>query len=166
MPGQLQILKVVRINGIMQGLQDNRLVPKPLKFLQRTPIVPATDQEIMGRYVGRVQIADIIADDAEAATYSSGKLTFETVKIPNLKHGYNLTQEQVNQLVSLQSSSGVTGNDMGLIQDWEMKVVDDLLLGIRQRMEALCVAVRPRRLLLRPPRPSRWPVSPGAARQT
>lgn len=142
MPGQLQILKVVRINGIMQGLQDVRQLPANLRFLSRTPVVPATDQEIMGRYVGRVQIADLIADDAAAATYSSGKLTFETMKIPNLKHGYNLTQEQLNQLLSLQSSNGVVGQDMGLISDWEAKVVDDLLLGIRQRMEALCVAVR------------------------
>lgn len=142
MPTQLQVLKAVRINGIMQGLQDVRLIPKPLKFLQRTPVVPATDNEIIGRYIGRVQIADIVADDAAANVYSSGKLTFETTNIPNIKHGRALTQDELNQLYSLQQGNGISGSDMGIISDWEAKIVSDLRLGIQQRMEALLVACR------------------------
>lgn len=142
MPTQLQILKVARINGIMQGLQDVRQMPASLRFNARTPVVPCTDNEILGRYVGRVQIADLVADDAAAATYTSGKLTFETMKIPNLKHGKNLTQEELNQLLSLQAGNGIVGSDMGLISDWESKIVSDLRLGIQQRQEALNVACR------------------------
>jgi len=141
-PTQLQILKVARINGIMQGLQDVRQMPASLRFNARTPVVPCTDNEILGRYVGRVQIADLVADDAAAATYTSGKLTFETMKIPNLKHGKNLTQEELNQLLSLQAGNGIVGSDMGLISDWESKIVSDLRLGIQQRQEALNVACR------------------------
>jgi len=40
-----------------------RLLPADLKFLARTPIIPAEDSEIMGRFTGYVTIADIIADD-------------------------------------------------------------------------------------------------------
>lgn len=142
MPGQLQELQVVRVNGIMKGLQDARLIPAELKFLQRTPIVPATDQEIMGRFLGFLQIADLVADDAAAAVYSSAKLSFETYKIPNLKHGVNLTQEQLNQLLAIQQHGGIVGDDMGIVSDFEMQIIDGLLTGIRQRMEALCIASR------------------------
>lgn len=142
MPGQLQELQVVRVNGIMRGLQDVRNIPAELKFLNRTPIVPATDQEIMGRYLNYFQIADIVADDAAAAVYSSGKLTFETTKIPNIKHGVNLTQEQLNQLMAIQQHGGIVGDDMGIISNFETNIINGLLTGIRQRMEAFCIAAR------------------------
>lgn len=143
MPDQLQELGVVRVNGIMRGLQDTRLIPGDLKFLGRTPIVPASDQEILGRFLGHIQIADVIQDDAEAAVYSAGRMSFETYKIPNLKHGVNLTQEQLNQLLWLQQSgaAGVPGADLiGIGPDFEKNIIDGLLLGIRQRMEALIIA--------------------------
>jgi hypothetical protein len=49
--------------------------------------VPADDDEIMARFIGFPLIADLIADDAKAVTYSFGKFQFESYKIPKLKVG-------------------------------------------------------------------------------
>lgn len=140
MPQNLQVLEAARINTIMQALQDVRELPQQLVFLNRTPTVPATDGEIIGRYIGRVQIADLIADDQRAVVYSSGKLTFETTAIPNLKVGAALTQEQLNQLYAIQARGGVQ-NDNGIFTQWERRLIDGLRLGIQQRKEALLVAM-------------------------
>ena len=136
----LQVLEVVRVMSIIQALQDVRELPAELVFLNRTPVVPAVDDEVMGRFVGRVQIADLVSDDAAAAVYSSGKLTFETTTIPNLKHGTNLTQSQLNQLMAINGNGGIA-NDQGIYSDFKNNIIDGLLLGIRQRMEALIVAM-------------------------
>lgn len=140
MPSSWQILQAVRVNAIMQALQDVRTLPGELTFLSRTPITPALDGEIMARFIGRVQIADIISDDAAAGAYTSGKMTFETYNVPNIKHGATLTQEQVNQLLTIQQGGGITANQ-GLFADFETRLVDNLLLGIRQRMEAMIIAM-------------------------
>src|SRR6185369_17819562 len=101
---------------------------------RRTPVVPATDAEIIGRWVGRVIIADIISDDARAAVYSSGKTTFERTAIPNLKTGQLLNQEQLNQLQALNANGGVAnGNDMGIFEGFFNRMSDANLLSVRQR---------------------------------
>lgn len=140
MPTPYQPLQALRLTTIMQQLQDTRLVPAPLRFLSRTPITPATDGEIMARFTGYVQIADLVADDAMAVTYSHGKLTFESATVPNLKVGINLTQEQLNQLLAIAGAAPVGADMVGLGTNWVMRNNDALLLGIRQRMEALIVA--------------------------
>lgn len=142
MPAGYQILEAMRINRIMQALQDVRNLPQELKFLARTPAVPATDGEILARYINRIQIADIVADDERAVTYSSGKMKFETYNIPNLKHGRALTQEEINMLNSIQQLGGLPSNDDGIFSNFENTIIDGLLLGIRQRMEALIIAMQ------------------------
>lgn len=137
-PG-FQLLTVLRVQRIMQALQDIRDQPGRLVFLNRTPVVAALDDEIMARFLGRVQIADLIADDAEAVTYDSGRLQFETTNVPNLKSGINMTQSMLNQWYTI--ANGSQGTDLGIFGDWQRGVINRLKLGIQQRMEALLVAM-------------------------
>ena len=137
----LQQLQARRLTRIIRTFNDSRDVPTDLRFLARTPVVPAADSEVMARFTGQVIIADLVANDQKAVTYDSGRYTFEGTAIPNIKHGRHLTQEMINHLLGLQAS-GVGGEDeTGLINDYQNRTIDDLLLGVRQRMEALLVAM-------------------------
>jgi len=138
MPLGYQMLNVYRVNRIMQQIQDVRDLPAQLLFLNRTPVVDALDSEIMARFLGRVQIADVIADDQQAAVYNWGKISYETTAIPNLKVGSNLTQAMLSQLQSIQAGGVDQG---GVFAGWEARLIDGLLTGVRQRMEALIVAM-------------------------
>lgn len=140
MPVAWQLLTAARLTGIMQSLQDARQVPQDLVWLARTPIVPAADGDIMARFTGWVTIADLVADDQQAVTYQNSKLSFETNNVPNIKHGQALNQSMLNQLQSLMERGGGL-NDGGLFTDYENRVIDGLLLGVRQRQEALIVAM-------------------------
>jgi hypothetical protein len=135
----LSILGVKRVNTIMQTLRDVRELPQQLKFLNRTPLTNATDGEIMARFEGNVLAADIIADDQKAVVRSTGKFTIETQKIPNLKHGSFISQEMLNLLARINAGGGIP-SDMGILSDYTNRTLDGLLLGVRQRMEALIVA--------------------------
>lgn len=137
----LQQLQARRLTRIIRTFNNSRDVPTDLRFLARTPVVPAADSEVMARFTGQVIIADLVANDQKAVTYDSGRYTFEGTAIPNIKHGRHLTQEMINHLLGLQAS-GVGGEDeTGLINDYQNRTIDDLLLGVRQRMEALLVAM-------------------------
>lgn len=141
MPQAWQLLQAARLTRIIQSLQDVRTLPQPLKFLARTPIVPAIDSEIMARFTGFVTIADLVADDQQAVTYQNSKLSHETTNIPNIKHGTGLTQAMLNQLQSMMGVPGGMPNDMGLFSDYENRTIDGLLFGVRLRMEALIIAM-------------------------
>jgi hypothetical protein len=134
------LLSTTRINAIIQALIDVRQLPGQLLFSRRVPTVPATDAEILARYVQYWQIADIIADDQEAGVYNSGALTYETTNIPNLKHGTKLTQEFLNQLQAIAANGGLM-NDSGYFSDYENRTIAGLLFGVRQRTEALIIAM-------------------------
>lgn len=135
----LSILGTRRINTVMQTLRDVRELPQQLKFLNRTALVNATDGEIMARFEGNVLMADIIADDQKAVVRSDGKFTLESNKIPNLKHGSFISQEMLNLLARINAGGGIP-SDMGILSDYINRNLDGLLLGVRQRMEALIVA--------------------------
>jgi len=136
-----QILQVARINSIIQALQDVRTLPGRLSFLNRTPVTPAVDAEIMARFIGYIQVADLIADDERAVTYSSGKLSYESTNIPNIKLGMSMTQAMLNQLQSINANGGIQ-NDGGIFSAMENRTINALLLGIRQRMEILIIAMQ------------------------
>lgn len=141
MPQAWQLLQAARLTRIMQSLQDARQLPQQLRFLARTPIIPAVDAEIMARFTGYVTIADLIADDQRAVTYQNSKISYETTNIPNIKHGQALTQAMLNQLQSLMAGNALP-QDMGVFSNYENRVIDGLLLGVRQRMEALIIAMQ------------------------
>lgn len=136
----LQPIQALRLTAIIQQLVDVRTLPGELRFLNRTPIVEASDDEILARYTGYVQIADLVSDDAQAVTYSAGKFQFESTTIPNIKHGINLTQQQINQLGAIAGLPA--GVDRVGVFDWLNRNTDSLLLGIRQRMNALICAMQ------------------------
>jgi hypothetical protein len=138
MPENLRFLQAARVNAIMQALQDVRDVNADLVWSARIPDVDALDEEIMARFVGQTQIADLISDDAAAVVYQAGKFTFESTSVPNLKHGVGMTQAMLNQLMSL---GGRIPNDDGIFSQYENRTVDSLLTGIRWRKEALLIAM-------------------------
>jgi hypothetical protein len=138
MAENLRYLQSARVNTIMDALQDSREMPPELVWSNRIGDVPALDEEIMARFVGRMQIADLIADDQAAVIYQAGKFNFESTAVPNLKHGIGLNQSMLNQLRSL---AGRVDQDMGIFSNYENRTVDSLLTGIRWRKEALFVAM-------------------------
>lgn len=140
MTENLQFLQVARVNAVMQGLQDVRTLPQELVWNQRVPDSPATEEEILARWTHRIQIADIIADDQKAVAYSSGKLSYESYTIPNLKHGALLTQSQINELYRIQNFN-LQGDAADYFNNTERAIIDGLRLGIEQRKEALKVAM-------------------------
>jgi Phage major capsid protein E len=135
----LGILGVKRINKVMQTLRDIREIPQQLKFLNRTPLVNATDGEIMARFEGNVLAADIIGNDQRAVVRDDQKFTLETIKIPNLKHGSFISQEMLQLLERINAGGGIA-SDEGVFSDYKNRKMDMLLTGVRQRMEALIVA--------------------------
>jgi hypothetical protein len=140
MPAGWDLLSVPRLNAIVSALMDVREIPQDLIFLNRTPLTPAVDAEILGRFIGQVLISDIVADDAQAAVYSSGRVILEKVNIPNLKHGIMVNQEQLNQLGTINRMGGIPNSD-NIFNDYLMRTMDSIIVGIRQRMEALVVAM-------------------------
>lgn len=134
-----EVFNVVRVAKIFKALQDARDLPTELLFLGRTTSVPAVDEEIMGRFVGRVQVADIISDDQQALIYQTGKFAYESVAIPNLKHGIGLPQSQINQLANM--DNGNVDDPEGIFRNWERRALDSLLLGIRQRQESIIMGM-------------------------
>jgi Phage major capsid protein E len=139
-----EYLSVLRITRIMQALSDVRDLPQELKFVNRTEFVPALENEIIGRWINRVQIADLVADDQKALTYSAGKLQIENTVVPNLKHGRLLTQENLNLLAQINANPGLNTQGMGdneVVGNILPSIVEDLWLGLYQRAEALLVAM-------------------------
>jgi hypothetical protein len=98
------ILGYTRINEIFNATQDVRQIPANLRFLGRTPKVPASDADILARWLGQAHIADIVADDQRAATYAAGRIKFETTMIPNIKLGRTMSQEDIKRLEFLASN--------------------------------------------------------------
>ena len=75
-------------------------------LLNRTPIVPAADGDIMARVTGYPTIADIIADDQQAVTYQNTKIQYDTTTIPNIKHGAPMTQTMFAELTAIEANGG------------------------------------------------------------
>lgn len=142
MAANYSLLQTSRVNTIINALQDPRTIPQQLKFLQRTPVVPAVDSEILARFIGYVTVADLVADDQKATVYQQGKLSLESNVIPNIKHGSIMTQAMLNQLRSISQNTGITNDQVGLWSNYENMTIQNLLTGIRQRMEALIVAMQ------------------------
>lgn len=137
-PG-LSYLGALRLTAAIQALQDVRELPQELLFLRMHPVTPSTEMEILLRFVGRVQIADIISDDAKAVTYNWRRMQTETNVLPNLKAGINLTQSQIAQLNAIASAGGPAAGP-GVLDGLYTDIAEMLLLGIRQRWETLFIA--------------------------
>lgn len=136
-----KFLDSARINKIVLTLADQLEMEQSLVFLERTPVINADDDEIVGKFKGQVYAADIIADDQEAVVYESGSFDFYTTSIPNLKVGQRVGQTMINRLNRLKKNTPI-GTDLQFFKDWQNQMAESLVMGIRQRMNALIVAMQ------------------------
>lgn len=138
-PTQWRFLSNARINRIVGRLAAKLEIERPLVYLDRLNLVPALDDELTGRFTGKVFAADIVADEQVAMVYESLSLDVVTDVIPNLKFGQRIGQRLWNRLKQL-AANPVQGGEDALAQ-WERNVAQNLVLGVRQRMNALACAM-------------------------
>jgi hypothetical protein len=134
--GNLALLSPKRLTAVTQAIMDPRLRTQRMIWLERTPLVEATEDEMFGRWADRIQIADIINDDAEALTYSAGRMEFRSYSVPKIKHGTSLTEGQVRELRKALRSGRAEGTPWANL---ERRIIRNQVLGVRQRMEAICI---------------------------
>lgn len=134
-PAQLGLFNAARITGVMRGLTDPRLLPVPLTWNQRVPDVPATDEEVTAKYVGTLLIADLIADDAKAVTYSQGRFQFQTTQVPNIKMGIAMNQAMINALERIRLNGAVQGDESGFFENRFNQNIQDAKFGVELRKE-------------------------------
>jgi hypothetical protein len=135
-----RVLNSGRFSRLMYDRAQRFEESRPLRYLARTPVVPADDDELTGIFTGRIFAADIITDDQEAVTYEAGQFEIVTNNIPNLKVGQRFTQGLINRLNRIASNLG-TNNDLRTFLDWQGATIDRLILGVRMRMNALIAAM-------------------------
>lgn len=136
-----RFLDNVKINAIVQTLADQLESSDKLLFLNRTEIVNAEDDEIVGKWKGSVYAADIIADDEEAPTYEAGTFQFTTNVIPKLKIGKLVTESVIKRIDRLSRNLG-TQYDLSFFNDWELQLGESLVRGLRQRVNDLICAMQ------------------------
>lgn len=139
MPAGYDLFNNVRINSVMQGILDPRLLPQQFLFSKRIPTVRATDAEITARFIQYPQVADLVADDQRAVVYNTGKFQLQTTKVPNLKIGYNMNQSMLAQVLQIAANPGAVTDQF--FTDWENNALYTLKLGIAQRIEILLAAM-------------------------
>lgn len=135
-----QFLKSARINALIRDQSESYQRRLPLRFLDRTAITPADDEEIIGTYTGKVYAADLIADDQAAPVYDAGQFEFSTHVIPNLKVGARITQAMMNRLTRMRRGN-VTRDEIGIFENFEATLAANLRRGVEERMNALLAAM-------------------------
>src|SRR6185436_247238 len=138
--GSWDILAVENVQTIFDELQDVRQVPAPYMWAQRIPLVPSLDEEIMGRYTGRVLAADIIADDQKAVVRAPQPIRTQQAKIPNLKHGELITQAMLNVLARIEAGNA-SRRDNSIFEDYLTNRMAHLRDGVWARIEVLLVGM-------------------------
>jgi hypothetical protein len=138
---QDRLLSSARFNRIVGRLAPQLDLERPLNFLNRLSLVPAFDDELTGRFTGKVLAADVIADDQEAVVQESLSLDVVTHSAPNIKIGERLGQKLLNKLTQWQAGlyRSVSGQDA--LRDWENDLANKLVLGVRQRLNAMAAAM-------------------------
>ncbi len=130
-----------RVTGLMQGITDPRLLPQRLTWSERIPDVPGVDGEISAKYVGTMLIADIIADDQKAGTYTQGRFQYQTTQVPNIKMGISMNQSMIAELDRIQAQGGIPNDDTGIFNNKFAKMVQDAKFGVEMRKEVLLIAM-------------------------
>lgn len=135
-----RFLNSAKIAVIVMTLAAKLDLTRPLRFLNRVQAVNAFDDEITGRFTGKVYAADIIADDQEAVTYEAGNVELVTTGIPNVKIGSRIPQAVLNRMNSM-SARGATGTEENAMEAFENRLSENLVLGVRQRQNAMVCAM-------------------------
>lgn len=136
-----RFLDSVKLQALVQTMADQLEMRQPHIFIERTEFVNADDAEIIAKYKGSVVAADVIADDQEALTYEGGSYEFTTNQIPNIKHGRRINQNMINRLMRL-SRNLVLKGDETFFSQWETRTAEELVKGIRDRVNALICAMQ------------------------
>jgi hypothetical protein len=134
------LFNAVRIQKLAEGVYDSRLMPQPLVWSARIPSVPAFNDEIMARFVGFPVIADLIADDAKALTYSMGKFVTYAHEAPKLKLGVAMNEKMIRQVDRIRTNLA-GADEVGVFRDWEARTVSTVRYGVDVRREALLIAM-------------------------
>jgi hypothetical protein len=93
-----RFLNNARLTRIVGRLAAELEIERPLNFLRMLPLVPAFNDELIGRFTGRVYAADIVADDQKAVVQEGLSLDVITHALPNVKIGQKLDQKFLDRL--------------------------------------------------------------------
>jgi hypothetical protein len=96
---------------------------------------------VTAKYVGTPLIADMIADDQKAATYSQGRFQFQTTQVPNIKMGISMNQAMLSAMERIRQTGGIANDDVGFFNDRYTKMVADAKYGVELRKEVLKIAM-------------------------
>jgi hypothetical protein len=138
---QWRFLSSARLNRIVGTLAAELEIKRPLIWLERLPLVPADDDELTGRFTGKILAADIIADDQKAVVNENLTLELITNVIPNVKHGERIGQKLLNRLQRLKEGTLAVTSGENRLKDWEMQIAENIILGIRWRLNAMACAM-------------------------
>jgi hypothetical protein len=129
------------VNVVAQQMSDPRTVPGELFFLQRTPVLPATDRELTLRWRGAAVIADLIALDARATVYRMLQAKTAESEIPKLKFGTHLLESDIREILNIgQLQLNLTGQIPDFVLNLFGMLVGQLVLGRRWRLETMLIA--------------------------
>lgn len=137
----LDYLRDLRIDEIMEDMQDVRVLPGKTIFLDRLAEKPAANSQLMAKHQGRVQIAPMIAVGAKAPVYKSQRFTVESNTLGKIKYGTHFSEDEMEEWLDLietpiKDPQGILAG--GMIRE----AVKLQYLGIRQQMEWLAVAMQ------------------------
>lgn len=133
----LEIFRTRRVQTVIDELQDRRNRPGDLWFLERTPITPAMDSEVTGRWLARGEMTDLIAPDAEARIYTFGQVSRFTTTPVKHKIGIGLNETQIQDILSFAGSGTEVPK---FVLDTRAKMSNALLNGHDERLEQLIIA--------------------------
>ena len=141
MASNWEILAASRLTAVLDELRNETEINAELRFLARTPVRPATDEELMGRFRGDILISDIVMEGSRALVKNTDRFTTETWRIPKIKHGI-LVDEHILNLLNRINAGGAIANDRGLLTNYVLRKEAAIISGIDQRLNALVVAMQ------------------------
>lgn len=136
---QWRFLNTARLNRVIGTLADTLIIERPLVYLNRLTLVPSFDDEMIGRFTGKLIAADVIADDQKAVVQEGLSLEVFAHSIPNIKLGQNLTQKFLTRLQQFEQGSLPGGENA--LRDWDSKIAENLLMSVRQRLNSMACAM-------------------------
>lgn len=134
-----QILGTTRIAKFVSEIVDIRQY-QVSPWDARIPDVPATEDDIIWKGAGSLAVADVVMDGAMAPTRKLKPSTFVQTKVPNLKHGLDLDQRDLDLLYRLTNGGGLAV-DAGSLDTKIAGYLAGLIDGVNKRKAILKCAV-------------------------
>jgi hypothetical protein len=101
------------IAAITESQQEQAERRRPRKYLDRVPLVPADDEDIISIWTANRIAADVIAPNQAARTVAAGSLQFNVHELPNIKIGAHLNQQDINRIerLRMKQQAGIAGKE-------------------------------------------------------